>query len=67
MASGFNIFRILETGEVVRIAWRPDLSRAEELIRDLKKYFPAKYGTEEAAGKPLTCAAYTPASNRWRN
>jgi hypothetical protein len=67
MASGFNVFRRLETGELVRIAWRPDLGGAEKLARDLNEHFPAEYGIEEAASKPLTCVPYAQAASRWSN
>jgi len=67
MASGFNIFRRFETGEVVGIAWRPDLSGAETLVRDLNERFPAEYGIQEATANPLSCLPYVPAASRWSN
>lgn len=57
MASGFNIFRKMETGDVLQVAWRPDLSSAEKLVRELTQSFPAEYGIEPATSKPVSRAS----------
>lgn len=48
MSSGFNVFRKLDNGEPVQVAWRPDRKHAEQLVRELNEHWPAEYRIEEA-------------------
>jgi hypothetical protein len=66
MSSGFNVYRKLETGEIVRVAWRPDLAAAEALLRALRQDFPGTYGVEEALSEPTAVRADRP-QRHWRN
>ena len=53
MPPGFNVYRKLENGEIVRVAWRADRTAAEDLLRELQETFPGEYGIETAEGKPV--------------
>lgn len=64
MATGFTIYRKLETGEILQVAWRPDLNSAERLVSDLTQQFPAEYGIEPATSRPARCF---PPSTRWQH
>jgi hypothetical protein len=39
----YTIFRRLETGELLRVATRDDLSEAEQLAQSLHEFWPADY------------------------
>lgn len=44
MELGFNLYRKFEDGDVLLIAWRPDLNEAEELMRGFMDSWPGEYG-----------------------
>ena len=67
MASGFNIFRKLDNGEILYISWRADLKQAEQLVRDLNESWPAEYGIQGPTGEPIPGLPCIPAVNRWLN
>ena len=43
MSDGFFVFRELEDGEVLNVAWRQELEQADELVRELGNLWPGKY------------------------
>jgi hypothetical protein len=47
MPFGFDIFRKLETGEVVSIASRSSLEEATELLNSLQQQWPGDYSIRE--------------------
>jgi hypothetical protein len=66
MSAGFNIYRKLENGHSLQVAWRRDRSLAEKLAKDLNENFPGEYGIEPAASEPVRCVPYAPAKG-WSN
>lgn len=56
MKSGFNVYRKLDDGQVVHVAWRKDAQAAESLLADLNSTWPGEYGYREANGEPLSPA-----------
>jgi hypothetical protein len=68
MSASRKLIRSLlcSAGERIAIAWRPDLTAAEELVRDLNEEVRAEYDIEEASGKP-TSVLYSPAVSLWLN
>ena len=66
MSVGFNIYRKLENGNPLQVAWRPDRKTAEKLVQELKDNFPGEYGIEPAASEPVRCVPYAPAKG-WSN
>ena len=66
MSVGFNIYRKLENGYPLQVAWRPDRKTAEKLVQELKDNFPGEYGIEPAASEPVRCVPYAPAKG-WSN
>jgi hypothetical protein len=65
MESGFNIFRKLDDGEILYVAWRADRKNAEQLVRQLSEWWPADYGIAEGAGEPSSWLDQVPTSTRW--
>ena len=66
MSHGFNIFRKLENGEIVQVAWRPDRLAAETLVHDLATQFPGEYGIDEAVSRPHRVSPSL-TRNLWQN
>lgn len=55
MASGFNIFRKFEDGEILLIAWRQDMEQAEQLAREFMENWPGEYGIQpEGSDEPIS-------------
>lgn len=62
MHSGFYVFRRLEGGEELQVAWRPDLASAEKLVSDLMHLWPAEYGIAVATSRRDRCI---PSAGKW--
>jgi hypothetical protein len=50
LSVGFNIFRKLNEGGSLKIAWRRDHEQAQELVTRLMDLWPAEYSIEPAEG-----------------
>jgi hypothetical protein len=48
MPPGFYIFRKLENGELLEVAWRSDIEQAERLVASLHELWPAEYLIQDA-------------------
>ena len=56
MESGFNVFRRLDDGQELHVAWRRDVEAAEHLVADLNDTWPGEYGYREANSQPPPAA-----------
>jgi len=45
----YTVFRILETGEFVRVGIRDDFNQAQQLIASLYKFWPGEYTVQAAS------------------
>jgi hypothetical protein len=65
MQRGFNVYRRLDNGEIVHVAWRREAEQADKLMQDLNEMWPGHYGYLEAEGEPLSFVAKPPANRTW--
>jgi len=63
---GYNIYRKLDDGQELHIAWRPNKESAERLVEELTDSWPAEYGIREAASRPQAPVPYT-GRYHWKN
>lgn len=55
MKRGYNIFRRLDDGQILHVAWRRSPEQARQLIADLSDTWPGEYGYREAEGVAISC------------
>ena len=61
VGSGVNIFRKMDDGRMLQVAWRPNLALAKELIRTLAQMWPAEYLIQ--AAEPNGESSFRPGQN----
>ena len=47
MPGGFYIFRKLDNGEALHVAWRETFEEAKKLVAELREHWPAEYDIEK--------------------
>ena len=54
MSRGYTVFRKLDNGDELAVAWRETRKLAQQLIRDLMEMWPAEYFIRKAE-PPIRC------------
>ncbi len=65
MPSGFYVYRRLEDGQVLTVAWRKDAERAAKLVSELNELWPGEYGCREAHDEPLSVGPDSVANRKY--